>query len=148
MEEIHVSAYIHASVERVFDAVSDHESFLRTGDGLRTTITRPGTSERNGLGCLREVRNGRLIRFVEEVTGWERPASFEYQIRESTLPIRHHGGRLRFTARGAGTEIEWTSRFEVPVPLLGRALGPVARQTLTTAFTDLLLAAKLRLEAA
>jgi uncharacterized protein YndB with AHSA1/START domain len=147
MEQIHVNVYIHAPVERVFDAVSDHEGFLRSEDGTRTTLLRPGTTERNGLGALREVRVGRRVRYVEEITAFARPTSFSYQIIESRPPLKHHGSQMRFTPRGEGTEIDWTGRFELTVPLVGRALGPITRRMLTAAFTELLLAAKARLEA-
>ncbi|XXX77227.1 SRPBCC family protein [Sorangium sp. So ce134] len=147
MEEVHVNVYIHAPVERVFDAVADHESFLRSADGTHTKVIRPGLTERNGLGALREVRAGKRIRYVEEITAFERPASFDYQILESTQPLRHHGSRLRFTARGDGTEVDWTSRFEIPVPLVGNPLGSLARRLFIAVFTDLLLAEKARLEA-
>ncbi|MGK4008079.1 SRPBCC family protein [Sorangium sp. So ce1036] len=148
MEELHVNVYIHAPIDQVFDAVADHESFLRSGDRTHTTLIRPGFTERNGLGALREVRVGKRIRYVEEITAFERPTSFEYQIRESTQPLRHHGSTLRFTPRGEGTEVHWTSRFEVPVPLVGNLLGPLARRMFTAAFTEMLIAAKRRLEAA
>jgi len=47
------------------DAVSDHESFLRSEGGVRARVVRAGEPERNGLGCLREVRVGRRVRYVE-----------------------------------------------------------------------------------
>ncbi|WP_437676555.1 SRPBCC family protein [Sorangium sp. So ce131] len=146
MEEVHVNVYIHAPVERVFEAVADHERFLRAGESTRTTVVRPGLTERNGLGALREVRVGKRIRYVEEITAFERPSSFDYRILESSQPLRHHGSRLRFTPRGDGTEVDWTSRFEVPVPLVGSALGSLARRMFVAAFTELLLAEKARLE--
>lgn len=147
MEQLHVNVYIHAPVARVFDAVSDHEGFLRSEDGTSTKLLRPGAAERNGLGALREVRVGRRIRYVEEITAFARPASFAYQIIESTQPLRHYGSEMRFTPRGEGTEINWTARFEIPVPLLGGPLGGLSRRMLTAALTELLLAAKARLEA-
>ncbi|WP_437734346.1 SRPBCC family protein [Sorangium sp. So ce1335] len=147
MEEVHVNVYIHAPVDRVFDAVADHEGFLRAGSTTQTRVIRPGLTERNGLGAVREVRVGRRIRYVEEITAFERPSSFEYRILESTPSLRHVGSRLRFTPRGDGTEVDWTSRFEIPLPLVGSFLGPLSRRMFTAAFTELLLAEKARLEA-
>jgi len=148
MELVQVRMHIEAPPERVFDAVSDHERFLRTEDGVRTRILRPGTPERDGLGCLREVRVGRRARYVEEVTAWQRPVAFEYTIRESSLPLRHAGSRLTFTPHGPGTEVEWTSRFAVTVPLVGGLLGARARRLYAASFTALLRQAKARLEGA
>jgi len=143
---VRVVVQVNAPVERVFDAVSDHETFLRTDDGTITKIVRPGDSERNGLGCLREVRAGVRGRYLEEITAWERPTSFEYQIRETSLPLRHFGSRIVFTAKGSATEVEWTSRFEIRIPILGRFLVRKAERGFTKVFTNLLLAAKSRLE--
>lgn len=137
--------YIHAPIERVFEALSDHESFLKSND-THTSIAQPGTPDRNGLGCVRAVRSKGGVRFAEEITGWSPPTSYDYQIRESSLPLRHHGGQLRFTTRGEGTEVDWTTRFDVTVPLVGRALEPLTAAILTTTFTEMLGAAKERLE--
>ena len=67
-------------------------------------------------------------------------------IRETSLPLRHAGSRLTFTPEGRGTDVEWTSRFEITVPLIGRLLGIRARRIYAASFRDLLLAAKERLE--
>jgi uncharacterized protein YndB with AHSA1/START domain len=85
---VQVQVHIDAPIDRVFEAVTDHEVFLRTEDGAtRTKLLRPGSADRNGLGCIREVRVGRRMRYVEEITAWERPASFEYTIREVSMPM-------------------------------------------------------------
>src|SRR5271155_5318026 len=96
MEQIAIRFRFDAPRDRVFDLVGDHERFL-SGARTRTVITRSGDPERNGKGCLRTVHTQPAIRFVEEITSWERPVSYEYWIRESSLPIRHHGGLLTFT---------------------------------------------------
>ncbi len=137
--------HVAAPVEQVFDAVSDHESFLR--DGVTAAkIVRDGQPGRNGLGCMREVSIRGKVRYLEEITAWERPAAFEYTIRKSSLPLRHEGSRLAFTARDGGTDVEWTSRFAVTVPVVGRLLEWRAKHLYETAFTGLLRQAKSRLE--
>ena len=147
MKYVQVRVHLAAPVESVFDAVSDHENFLR--DKLtRTKVITDGTPSRNGLGCRREVSIGPGVRFVEEITAWDRPRSFEYVIRESSLPVEHRGGRLTFTPAGDGSDVEWTTRFRVPVPLLGSILGFVAQRIFTRAFAGLLQAAKSNLEPA
>jgi uncharacterized protein YndB with AHSA1/START domain len=145
MCNVHVKGHINAPIERVFDAVSDHEHFLAADDGTRTTLLREG-AERVGLGCIREVKVGRRAWYVEEITAWQRPSYFEYTIRKASLPIRHEVSRLTFTAAGGGTDVEWTSRFAIPIPIIGRFLGAKAGKLYSTAFTGLLAAAKARLE--
>jgi polyketide cyclase/dehydrase/lipid transport protein len=137
--------HIQAPVEAVFAAASDHERFLHTEEVV-ATVVRPGAADRNGLGCLREVRVGRRVRYLEEITGWDPPRAFEYTIRESSLPLRHAGSRLAFSPRDGGTDVVWTSRFDVTVPLLGGILGRRAERLYTASFTDLLRRAKARLE--
>jgi hypothetical protein len=146
MHQVCVRVHVDASVESVFDAVSDHEAFLRSEE-LSTKVVRPGQPERNGLGCLREVQVGRRASYVEEITAWQPPSMFEYTIRETSLPLRHAGSRLTFTLRNGGTEVEWTSRFEITVPIIGPLLGLWAKRLYTRSFTALLLAAKTKLEA-
>jgi Polyketide cyclase / dehydrase and lipid transport len=145
MPQIHVNAYIHASPDDVFALVSDHVRFLEATGASRVTITRLGHDEPNGHGCLREVR-GKGIRLLEEITAFERPARIDYQIVESTLPIQHRGGSMRFIARGDGTEVDWRSDFELGVPLIGGPAAEFARGLLADAFTQLLMAAKAELE--
>jgi hypothetical protein len=145
MDLMRVNCYIHSPVERVFDAVSDHERFFTGGRITLARIVRPGEKDRNGLGCLREIRTTR-VRFVEEITSFDRPGSFEYVIRECSLPMRHEGSRLELTRRGDGTEVDWTSSFEVPVPAVGPVLTRMWQNALTVEFTRLLIQAKDRLE--
>lgn len=143
---VRVVVHIAAPIERVFDAVSDHEVFLRTADGTTAKILREGATERNGLGCIREVNAGRRARYVEEITAWERPSSFAYTIREASMPLRHLGSRLALTPSGGGTDVEWTARFEITVPIVGRLLRAWVERQLARAFTEMLAAAKSRLE--
>jgi uncharacterized protein YndB with AHSA1/START domain len=145
VEEIRIVRRIAAPIERVFDAVSDHEHFIRDAV-TRTRVIRPGSPDRNGLGCQRQVR-APLIRFVEEVTKWEPPFHYEYWIRESSLPILHHGGGLTLAARDGDTEIDWQTRFEIPIRGLGPILGPPMAWVLGRVFKQLLAATKRRLEA-
>jgi len=146
MRNVRVKVHINAPIERVFDAVSDHERFLTAADGTTTTLLRDGNHERVGLGCLREVKVGRRAWYVEEITAWQRPSYFEYTIRKASVPIRHEVSRLTFTAADGGTAVEWTSRFAIPIPLIGGYLGAKAEKLYSKAFTGLLAAAKARLE--
>jgi hypothetical protein len=144
---VRVHIHIEAPIERVFEAISDHESFLRSDDGTTTRIVREGATERNGLGCVREVRAGRRARYLEEITAWERPSGFAYTIRESSLPLRHLGSGLAFASSGGGTNVVWTAKFEITVPIVGRLLRTWLDRQLARAFTEMLVAAKSRLEA-
>ena len=55
MYEIRVNERIQATRERVFDAIADHEHFLRGPGFDYCRITVEGKEDRNGLGAFREV---------------------------------------------------------------------------------------------
>ena len=149
MQEVRVRIHIVAPRDVVFADAADHETFLRSADGATTArVVRPGLPPPNGLGCYREVSVRGKVRYVEEITAWNPPVEFEYTIRRTSLPLRHAGSRLTFTSRGGGTDVEWRSRFSVPIPVLGRLLERRAKRLYESAFGALLADAKARLEAA
>lgn len=145
MEPIRLNVYIHAPIEDVFDALTDHEGYASyPGVGSAKLLT-PGDTERNGLGARREIR-ALGARFVEDITRFERPTRMDYLIRECSLPIRHLGGSMTFTRRGEGTEVDWKSSVEPALPVGGRVFSTLMRPLTIEGFTRFLLAAKERLE--
>jgi hypothetical protein len=145
MEEVKVTVPFGVPIDLAFAAVSDHETFLR--DARTTTrIAREGDADRNGLGCLREVSVKGAGTIVEEITGWQKPARFEYAIRKAPIPVKHEGGSVRFTSTKTGTDVEWTTRFTIPVPIVGRGLEKIAGGVFRGAFRSLLFAARAKLE--
>ena len=146
MRSVQVNVHIQAPIERVFETISDHERFLRSADGTRTRLLEEGSAERNGLGCVREVKVGRRAWYVEQITAWKRPAYFEYAIRRASMPIRHEGSRLSFTEVSGGTDVQWSSRFSIPIPILGELLGAAAEKLYSKAFAALLATTKAQLE--
>jgi len=146
MRSVQVNVHINAPIERVFETISDHERFLRSADGTRTKLLQEGSAERNGLGCVREVSVGKRAWYVEEITAWNRPACFEYTIRSASMPIRHEGSRLSFAEVSGGTNVQWSSRFSIPIPILGGPLGAAAEKLFSKAFAALLETAKVQLE--
>jgi hypothetical protein len=145
MTEVRVLVHFAAPIERVFRVVSDHETFLG-GRGTTTRISRPGSPDPNGLGCQREVRAPAGVRFLEEVTAWDPPSRYEYVIRRMPPGFHHERGWLQLTARGNGTDVEWTSRFDVRVPLVGAPIAALVKRLFTNVFTTFLTAARTRME--
>jgi hypothetical protein len=146
MAKVLVRASIEHPIVDVFALVSDHEKFLSGVSGTTTKILKAGAEERNGLGCLREVRVGDRVRYVEEITQWQPPTSFEYVIREASIPIRHYGSRLDFTARQQSTDVAWQSHFDVPIPIIGWAAGLLMKRRYEAAFSAMLSQARVILE--
>ncbi|HET6326278.1 MAG TPA: SRPBCC family protein [Planctomycetaceae bacterium] len=146
MAKVFVRVSIKRPIADVFALVSDHEKFLSGIPGTTATILKPGSTERNGLGCLREVRVRDRIRYVEEITAWNPPHSFEYLIREASMPIRHHGSRIDFESRQESTDVTWQSHFDVPVPVVGWPLGIWMKRRYESAFFAMLSRARVVLE--
>jgi uncharacterized protein YndB with AHSA1/START domain len=147
MADVRVTMQIDAPIERVFNALSDHESFLTFGP-TKTTVVREGEDTRNGLGCRREVMvAGGALRFIEDVTAWDPPRAYEYLITETSIPAKHYGGRIELVENLRGTNVVWTTEFDVPVPVIGWALKKVAKRTFRLAFRDILKRAKKQIEA-
>ncbi|MGE5184850.1 MAG: SRPBCC family protein [Acidobacteriota bacterium] len=152
MYEIVIRAQIAAPIERVFDALADHERFFRGRPIERCVVTTPGTPEKNGLGAVREVDVGGN-HYVEEVVRFERPRRFDYLVRSVTrgkrkLPVQHELGWLELTETSAGTRIDWRSRFRFRIPLLGLLLERVQGPKIARVLERLLAQAKSELEAA
>ena len=142
MPEIHASQGFKAPPDRVFALLSDHVAFL-SGGGLRCRLLREGHDARDGVGAVREVRAGGLI-FIEDIIAFEPPHHLAYVIRQLTwrggraLPIRHERGWIDVVPDGAGTQVDWRSRFKVDVPVLGPLFAPAIASRIRGGFARLL----------
>ncbi len=151
MYEIVIHSQIAAPIERVFDALADHEHFFRGRPIERCVVTRPGTHEKNGLGAVREVDVGGN-HYVEEVVRFERPRRFDYLVRSVTrgkrrLPVQHELGWIELAETSGGTSVDWRSRFRFRIPLLGFLLERVQGPKIGRVLERLLAQAKSELEA-
>ncbi len=146
MKEIELSVYIHASREAVFDALSDYDHFFGGGQFNTCHVTRAPGSFPNGVGATREIAKGRL-HFAEEITHFSRSERIDYRVTRCSLPLRHEGGSTTLTQRGEGTEVRWTSRFRVPLPIVGSSMARLFGMALVSELTGLLMQAKRELEA-
>ena len=134
MYEIHASITIDAPPQQVFDVLADHEHFFR-GPEMRCRLLTEGSNHRNGLGALREVAAEGAV-FTEEITAFDPPRHFEYVVRRlidkrgKPARMRHERGWLDVSSEGPTTRVDWYSRFEVTIPIVGwfaeRMVGPRA----------------------
>ena len=142
MHTINISQTYTAGRNQVFELLADHERFL-AGKDLSCTLITPGGDERNGLGAVRRVDGGSMV-FTERINLFDRPQAYEYLIIELTgwmgrwLPMHHVQGRLEFSETAEGTRVDWMSRVEVRIPLLGWLLERVLGHSLISAFGRLL----------
>jgi hypothetical protein len=84
---------------------------------------------------MREVTTQGAI-FMEEITAFDPPGHFEYVVRHLIDPrgkparLRHERGWLDVFSECETTRVDWYSRFEVTMPIVGwfaeRLVGPRA----------------------
>lgn len=124
MYTLHVTKIIAAPVDEVFGAYTDHEKLSQVFGIRSCRVTRPGDTEHNGLGAIRELDCG-PIWLREEITGFDRPRRVEYRIRDSRPRADHRHGQVDFIETPEGTQITWTTIFGIPTPAIGKLLDPV-----------------------
>jgi uncharacterized protein YndB with AHSA1/START domain len=122
MYAIDVGTHIDAPIERVWGLLSDQEAYTFASVVTDAKLLQRGRSEKDGVGAVVRIRAmGAPVTW--EIVAFEPPARLEYRITKVLLPMRHEIGAVEFTTRGNGTDVRWTSSFDVPVPVLGRILG-------------------------
>lgn len=142
MPTIRVEETVDVARDALFAVLTDHEGYGRFPGVDKCELIRTGQAERNGLGALRRVFSGPLV-LDEEIVVYDAPQAFEYLIRRARpLPVRHTHGRVEFEAIDATqTRVVWTSTFEIPLPLVGKAIGRRAAAQMTRGFSRAIHAA-------
>jgi uncharacterized protein YndB with AHSA1/START domain len=104
MRTIRVQRTLKAPIEDVFEVLADYEGYVRFPGVRSAKVVRPGSSERNGLGAVREIDLGSAW-FREEITAFERPSRLDYHILKSRPSMEHEGGSIRLRPVEGGTEV-------------------------------------------
>jgi uncharacterized protein YndB with AHSA1/START domain len=138
MPHIDVTKTLDAPIEHVFEMLSDHAAYAANFRGItRSSLTREGDAEPNGLGAVRAIAAGPL-RFEERITAFERPTRMDYLIVEVNAPVVHEGGSIRLEPDGDRTRVHWTSTFSATTPVVGAALGATLRLVFAQGFKSML----------
>ena len=125
---------LDAPPEPVFEVLADHARYDRFDGIRRAELIEPGDADPNGVGALRRVWIGPWV-FDERITAYEPPSRIDYLITNVRgLPYRHEGGSIRLTPRGTGTDAVWTSEYEIPIPIIGRAMEALLADRLESGF--------------
>ena len=144
MQAINVTRIISAPIEDVFELLSDHAGYSAF-EGIRDAkLLNEGDEEPNGDGAVRRIDLG-AVWFEERISNFKRPYQFDYRIIRSRPPIEHESGCIRLQETREGTQVIWTSRFRIKIPILGAALSPLAARAGQKAFGSLLKAIDRRL---
>lgn len=125
---------IDAPPEAVFGWFADSCN-LRRVPGILSVHVQDGPS--GVVGTTRTITTPAL-RATEEIITANAPELIEYRIRSAIPPLRHEDGTIQFRPAPRGTEVTWSSTFEVTVPVVGAALTAVLKTVLSTAFAGTL----------
>jgi uncharacterized protein YndB with AHSA1/START domain len=137
MRTLRIEMTLAAPPERVFDVLGAHAEYDRFRPIRRAELIREGEPPPNGVGAMRRIWAGAL-RFEEEITAYERPVRLDYVIRRLNFPFEHEGGSILISPAGEGTAVDWTTRYRVPIPLLGAPLAAAFAVALRRSFRQLL----------
>jgi len=131
VKAVDVSIDIDASIEDVFERLSDHGAYGRFPNVPAARLTQEGKTDKNGEGAVREVTLKAFgflpIEFVEEIPVYQRPHVFEYRVKSARYKlgffkldagIIHHLGRVSFSEKNGKTRVHWVSKFEMTWPLV------------------------------
>ena len=87
------------------------------------------------------------VKSIEDIAAFDPPNRLEYHVKECTFPIEHEIGRMDLTESGDGADVRWITRFESPIPVVGRIMGPTSCRIFNRVFKSVLEQAKTKLEA-
>ncbi|HSV39362.1 MAG TPA: SRPBCC family protein [Nocardioidaceae bacterium] len=107
-----------APIERVFDWLTTCANYGAGPLMFSGRLVRPGRDGGESVGALRRFRSA-ICWWREEITAYQRPDLFGYQVVWIFPPTRHHGATIELTDRGGITHVSWASTYSMPVPLIG-----------------------------
>lgn len=141
METMTVERTINAPIDEVFAWLTTTTNYTRSPLVLRCRLTRHGETAPYGVGAVRS--HLWLIGWLRErITHYDPPYATEYVVERSLPPSRHELGRMAFTEADGVTQVRWTTRAEMRMPLLGALLTRhVVRPMITRSFGSILDAA-------
>lgn len=126
-QHIEIRQTFNASVETIFNLLTDHESF---GKVINTKIVRVIDSQeesRNGVGSVRRIFSFPFPAFEETVVAYKPNFLMEYVVSKGS-PIKNHNGRMEFSEEGGRTHLRYSIGFEPKRPFT--LLGPLIKSAI------------------
>ena len=119
MFNIQVERVINKPISEVFEILSDHANYSQFKGIDASTLITEGTTDKNGLGAVREIKAGGAT-LHEKIVGFEPPHRLAYLITYSKpLPYDHKLGEVLLSQQGDATKVVWRSQGHITIPLLG-----------------------------
>lgn len=111
--EVESSGIIDASLENLWDLVSDFNNVAQWHPDVTECHLESGSGQQAGAVRTIRLRNGISVRErLLAISPQDR--FYTYAVIESPLPIREHESTVRFTSlNNSQTEVKWTAQFMV-----------------------------------
>ena len=125
MKAVHEECDCDAPIGAVFDWLTTCGNYAAAPRMFSGRLVRPGREGGESLAALRAFRSS-VSWWREEITGYEKPRMFRYQVVRTFPPVyRHHGATIELTEHEGRTHVTWVSTFSIPAPLIGAVLERV-----------------------
>jgi uncharacterized protein YndB with AHSA1/START domain len=121
---------INAPADKVWDAITDHDSMARWIGFDPVTVRKEGWTCRHGAGSERVMQGPRGVGPVTEQVIATRPLQrLRYRVIEGS-PLSCHQGEITLTQSGGNTELVWSIRFRPKITGTGALLQIVLQARL------------------
>ncbi len=138
MFRIKVECVLDKSIDKVFDAITDHANYKLFPGIDDSILVEEGNSEKNGEGALRII-SAKPFELTERITHFEKPSLMKYHIEASSpISMRHDKGEITLQAMANKTKVVWVSEGHMDVPILGSVLDKVIEIKIARAFRAIL----------
>jgi uncharacterized protein YndB with AHSA1/START domain len=124
---------VKAPVQHVWEVLADHEGMSEWAPGLKASLSKPGTTERNGVGAVRRLGvglPGPVI--VEEIVEFEPGKRLGYKALGG-VPLKNYHGEVSLHEVPGGTEISYSVIVDKRLPFGEQTVAKVISKTLLTA---------------
>jgi uncharacterized protein YndB with AHSA1/START domain/catechol 2,3-dioxygenase-like lactoylglutathione lyase family enzyme len=127
---------INAPVDKVWEAITDHDNMARWIGFDPVTVRKEGWTQRHGAGSERVMQGPRGVgQVVEQVIATSPQQNLRYRVIEGS-PLSCHQGQITLKQSGGQTELHWSIRLRPKVAGSGALLQKVLQAKLRTVLDD------------
>lgn len=124
---------VNAPVSHVWEVLADHEGMSDWAPGLKATLSTPGTTERNGVGAVRQLGSPLPLPVItEEIVAFEPGELLGYRALGG-VPLKNYRGEVTLREVAGGTEITYAVTVDKRLPFGEKAAAKLISKTLLSA---------------
>ena len=135
MATVHVARDFAAPVDRLFAHLSEHEN-LEAMLGARIERVRDGAESPNGVGSVRRLTAGGLLKFEETILVSIPNERIEYAITKGS-PLRGHHGTMQFSGTPSGSHLDYTITFGSAIPGVAALVAATLRRSIPRGLAEI-----------